>query len=637
MRNIYLAQPTNTFQNSVYLPYSIGAIAAYAMQFPEIKMNFNFCDFIFLKEDIPLILSSMENPFLVGFSCYIWNFGYNLKLAKAIKTKWKDCTILLGGPQISRMDGLLSEYPFLDILIYGEGEEPFAGVLKALSSGGDLSDIPNLAFRCGGQILETQSKTFCDLSAYPSPYTMGLFDSILKDPNHKDLQLDAIIETNRGCPYRCVFCTWGKNEAPVRQFPMERVFGDLEWLATHQIVFCFCADANFGMFPRDETIVDYLVALKKKHGFPESFSSNAAKEKDDILFRIYQKLNSAQMHKGVSIALQSLTPKVLKTIHRHNLSFSALKSQLQRYRDANIFTFVELILGLPAETYQSFFSSLFQVIEAGQHTAINIYSCELLPNSKLASEAFMKEYKIKTMKAPFCQEHGRVQVLSHTESDSEIVIGTSTLSVEEWKRATRFYSTVLAFHCFGLTRFLSAYYTVQYSCGYQRFYSDLFEYIFEHTSFIRFSILSVTKSLEPFVEGKDALHFEDSAFGNIYFPFEEGIFLRCTENLDLFYQEIDPFFMRWEADPLKRKELLQYQKAVIVTPGKESQSLSFHYQWLSFFKSWEAGTPEPLRPESVALRFEYEPSVDWVDYAKRFVWYGKKSNRFICKTITCER
>src|SRR5690606_6790077 len=36
-----------------------------------------------------------------------------------------------------------------------------------------------------------------------------------------------VIETSRGCPFNCAFCSWPKNQKP-RDFPLDRVRRELE-------------------------------------------------------------------------------------------------------------------------------------------------------------------------------------------------------------------------------------------------------------------------------------------------------------------------------------------------------------------------------------------------------------------------
>lgn len=290
MKNVYLIQPNSVLSTVVYLPYSIGTIAAYSFQHQSIKDTYRLCDFIFIQTDIEEALKDIVDPYIAGFSCYMWNIEYNLALAKAVKEKYPECIIVFGGPQIPDSTEFLEEYPFADITIHGEGETVFYSILTALKNGTELSKVANISFRCGDKYIKTEKAAPGDLSDFPSPYTMGLFDGLLKSEKYKNIRMDTVLETNRGCPYGCIYCYWARSGTNFRKFSLERVKGDIEWIAKNKIGHCVCADSNFGILDRDEQIADYVIEMKAKYGYPEKFETAATKNKDDFVFRINKKL-----------------------------------------------------------------------------------------------------------------------------------------------------------------------------------------------------------------------------------------------------------------------------------------------------------------------------------------------------------
>ena len=101
MHNVYLVQPNYDFgPNQIpefYLPYTVGILWSYAAQFDIIKNNFKLAEIIFKRENIDTVVSRIENPKVVAFSCYVWNWEYNKELAKKIKEKYPNCIIVFGG------------------------------------------------------------------------------------------------------------------------------------------------------------------------------------------------------------------------------------------------------------------------------------------------------------------------------------------------------------------------------------------------------------------------------------------------------------------------------------------------------------------------------------------------------------
>ncbi|MBR3588058.1 MAG: hypothetical protein IKL16_00690, partial [Clostridia bacterium] len=198
MKNVYFVQPNNELSESsclpsaVYLPYAVGAIAAYSFSKEEIKKSYNLCDFIFTKMPIDQALRQITEPYIVGFSNYMWSVEYNLALAKAIKEKHPECIIAFGGVQVPDDTEYLEEYPFIDLLMHSEGEVTFYKLLTTLNEGRSLDEVPNISYRKDGTPVQTKKELGPPLEDFPSPYTMGLFDYIVNNPEYENIQFDTV-------------------------------------------------------------------------------------------------------------------------------------------------------------------------------------------------------------------------------------------------------------------------------------------------------------------------------------------------------------------------------------------------------------------------------------------------------------
>ena len=87
-KNVYFVQANPVYgetEKNVYIPYAAGCIAAYAWSDETVDENFNLGRFIYTRENIEAALVSLKNPFLIGFSCSVWNMEYNKAFAKALK------------------------------------------------------------------------------------------------------------------------------------------------------------------------------------------------------------------------------------------------------------------------------------------------------------------------------------------------------------------------------------------------------------------------------------------------------------------------------------------------------------------------------------------------------------------------
>ena len=141
------------YGNSAHLPYTAGQISAYAFADEDIKANYSLERIFFLRESVDSLLQKIENPSVVAFSTYIWNANFNKEVARRIKEKYPDCTVIFGGHHVAPGGGMLEECPYIDYLLHGEGEVIFRSLLRALIGLGNASEIPGISMRTANGII----------------------------------------------------------------------------------------------------------------------------------------------------------------------------------------------------------------------------------------------------------------------------------------------------------------------------------------------------------------------------------------------------------------------------------------------------------------------------------------------------
>lgn len=620
MKNVYFVQAGFAFDKSVYLPYATGCLAAYSLQFADFNANYELGGFFYKREKIDDIISKMSEPSVVAFSNYAWNVEFNKALSQKIKILYPDCVIIYGGHSV-RNDSteLLSECDWIDYLIFGEGEEPFYNLLMALAERTDLSSVNNIAYRDSGKVICTPRNACPDISNYPSPYLIGLFDPIA---DSETVELLSVIETNRGCPYKCAYCDWSA-KSKVRFFPMEKIKAELKWLSDRKIEYCFCADANFGMFRRDIEIADYCIELKKSTGYPDVFRPCYAKENDDNVFEICSKFNEYHMDKGATMAYQSLSDDALENVNRKNLTVEHFADIVKKYNHAKIPTYSELILGLPGETYESFCDGLCKLLEAGQHNSVSVYHCEILPNSIMGSKEYIEKHGIKSKKVKFNHIHS-AEVEEEISEYSEIVMETATMSKEMWVKSNLFSVTLQCFHSLGLLRCFAIYAHYEKGIGYREFYNKLFEFVLNNPETVFGKVLArYAEKLTHSLEGD--WNYHNPVFGNIVWFFEEGMFLECMYNYEIFEKEITPFLNSLNIEESVFDELKKYQKSVLRRPNKTGEKLTLNHNFTKYFDDIYSGSYSPLQKSPVTVEFkENRLFEDWYSFAKNIVWFGRR-------------
>lgn len=148
-----------------------------------------------------------RKPDLLGISCYLWNIEYVGQLLRELPKILPDTKIWLGGPEVSYdAKAVLEQYPKVEGVMCGEGEETFAELLRvyheekgALCSGVKrdelFSDIPGIAYRNKDKaVIQNDFRPVIDLSTIPFVY-----DHI------EDFENRIIYyESSRGCPFHAV-------------------------------------------------------------------------------------------------------------------------------------------------------------------------------------------------------------------------------------------------------------------------------------------------------------------------------------------------------------------------------------------------------------------------------------------------
>lgn len=542
MHNIYLFQPQYSVNfkgtTSYWLPYSLGCLWAYASQFSDITDNFDLKELIFRRESPDEVVDRMENPDVCGFSCYVWNEQWCLATAKLIKKTWPKCQIIFGGP--SAHGGML-KHDYIDTIIGGEGESVFVDVLRHYLAGKPPEAIWDK------QRIEV-------LDHIPSPFLTGVFDNIIK--NNPGVAWNMVLETNRGCPYACTFCDWGSlTLSKIKKFPLHKVEAELEWAAKNNVGYIFFGDANFGIFKeRDLEIARMIEKASQIPGSAVSgISLQYAKNSTLVVYEIAKIMEKIKVSKGITISMQSMNDATLDAIKRKNLGINNIKELLSVSERTNVTTYTEFIIGLPLETLDTWKKGLTDILELGQHTNIDIWFCQVLVNSELASPESRQKYGIKTIIAKdyyLLDKRDSHDILE----EIELINQTNTMSTDDIIEGYMYAWMILHFHIAGYTQLYAKYARNLHDVSYENFYKVLWNKIKTNNKLQeQFNLIkNATKcyltqgSLSNFDDLKEDVigHGLHAISYNMFYQHKETIFDlglevaeefvgRCPKNLDI--------------------------------------------------------------------------------------------------------
>lgn len=414
--------------STVSMPLSLGYIKATAYADPGIRSaaDLKICSFrgSATAPEIARALLSEEPPDILAFSVFGWNLYRFAAVAETYRQIKPDGWIVFGGTHVANQaERLCRLYPQVDVIANGEGEFTFRDILQAYLGGlkkSELDHIPGISFQRDGRVITTAERPrIANLDDIPSPFLEGVLP--FRDRNGRAIYGVALLETNRGCPYKCAFCYWGGAIGQrVRAFSRERLREELKLFAQEGVESIALCDANLGLLPEDEIFVDDVIRVKERYGYPLNIEASWAKNKGERFYRIVKKMKQAGLKSSFTLSLQSLDEKTLQNMHRENMKLNEFEDLARWLRTEGLDTYAELIWGLPGETSETFIAGYDRISEFSSRIAT--YPHLLLPNTDFQQNR---------------DRYGLVTV-RHEEFDFEYVISHPEMTIEENARMHQF-------------------------------------------------------------------------------------------------------------------------------------------------------------------------------------------------------
>ncbi len=370
------------------------------------KQNVDIVEYT-INQNLDDILADLfiKHPDLLCFSCYLWNISYVKQLIVEVKKVLPEVMIWLGGPEVSYSAAkVLQEYPQVEGIICGEGEQTFLEVVEYYrGKRASLKDINGIVYRVGktfeneGQIVENPFRPVMDLSSVPFVY------------NNMDRFAHKIIyyESSRGCPFSCSYCLSSVDKR-LRFRNLDLVKEELQALIDAQVPQVKFVDRTFNC--KHEHALEIWKYLSEhdqgKTNFHFEVAADLLNEEELSLIE--------NMRPGLiqlEIGVQSTNPKTIKEIHR-TMKFDVVKRNVERiHKKGNIHQHLDLIAGLPYEDYESF-----------RHSFNDVYA--------LKPEQLQLGF-LKVLKGSYMYENAQRYELVYQERPPFEVLSTKWLSYED--------------------------------------------------------------------------------------------------------------------------------------------------------------------------------------------------------------
>ena len=381
--NFLLPVSTGDPKNKTITVVPIGSL--YVVSFLEKKgFSVDFKDYQLNKFKNPFdsdsILSFLANSSdIIGIRSDSHLLPFLVYAIQKLKQKFPEKVVILGGPGPTSVAGtLIKNFPFIDIIVKGEGEYTILDLMRRLKKKEKLDGVKGIVFKKkDGSIKETPlRKRIENLDKLPFPAYYKL--------NPKDYQRINII-TSRGCPFKCTFC----DVAPFWQYrnisrSIDNVIKEIHYF---QDIFHF---KRFG-FSDDNFVLNRKRVLEfcdkfKESGINAQWSAyGRVNLMDDILM---EKMSKAGCY-GIFFGVESGSNRVLKKIKK---GFTVAKARKLIIRSTRYFEKVcaSFMWDFPFESLNDFLKTIKLMNGLLKNPKIITQIFLLTP---IASTALYQEYR----------------------------------------------------------------------------------------------------------------------------------------------------------------------------------------------------------------------------------------------------
>lgn len=288
-------------------------------------------------------------PDLVGLTAFTNEIKPSAYLAGLIKRKLPGCIILCGGAHITAIpEQTMLEFPTFDIGIIGEGEITLLELCTAIEHGTSLENTNGIIFRnTDGTLKVTPTRhRILNLGELPMP----AWDLL-------PVAEEYYIQTERGCPFACVFCL-NHNGKVARKQGVEKTINEMEWLIEYGAKRISFGDELFSVdMVRAEKIIDEIIARKIGQRVSWDIQTHVAFVNDN-LFHKMKLANIEKCEMGVEAGDDIILRRMGKATTREMITNSFSLAKKHGIKTGSFF-----IIGQPNETYKSIWQSIHFAIQ----------------------------------------------------------------------------------------------------------------------------------------------------------------------------------------------------------------------------------------------------------------------------------
>lgn len=291
-------------------------------------------------------------PDIVGITLNTFQTKNTKEITRLIKEANKDVLLVVGGPHPSGLGPkIFTDFSYIDIAIFGEGEQTFTEILEDR----ELGEIKGLAFKDkNGEIRINEPRVAAmnlDYIPLPNLDLVGFNKNKFRGVEPVDALPTMYIMASRGCPFQCIYCNksvWGYN---TRFRKPKLIIKEIKWLHDkYGIREIFFQDDTFNL---NRKWAEEVLNLIIENGFNKNIVyKTCARANEQLIDRgLLELMRKAGFH-YIFYGVESGNQKMLNDM-RKNLTIAELKRAFELTHSVGIKTIASFMIGLPGETKET--------------------------------------------------------------------------------------------------------------------------------------------------------------------------------------------------------------------------------------------------------------------------------------------
>jgi radical SAM superfamily enzyme YgiQ (UPF0313 family) len=300
------------------------------------------------------VLDKIADVDFVGLSIFTDIRFYCLDFAKKIKDRYPQSMLFLGGAHTYFLDrAILEHYPFINVIVRGEGEETVVDLVE----GKPLQEIAGITFRhSSGEIIRNPDRPlikdidplYIDYKLLPD---MKLYKSDIEVSfDLRKLKTAYMIES-RGCPFKCTYCANQHWQGVWRAVSPSRTVDKMEHLVKEYGVQYFRFYDDLFTANKDRTLEFCRILKERRLNVRFRVLVRAGISKDTL--KALKEVGCESIGLGIESGSDRMLNRIKKGITRQQII-----ETINSCKELGLWVVGSFIVSFPGETLEDYKTSL---------------------------------------------------------------------------------------------------------------------------------------------------------------------------------------------------------------------------------------------------------------------------------------